>query len=240
MLVRLSIAAALAAGIATSASAMTTLMWSRTADIGKTQTISFDGQYGASINKKTIATPLPGLGATLALTLTNVSGKDWTFDYVVDNTSLAPVAASKVSVFGFDSLGKISGASSNGVFGKSGSGPVPLLGQSADVCFRVSGSDCTGGNSGVAIDDALAKGSLTLRFEKSTPLAELSDFFVRYAAVTNDDKSINNVNATSGDAELLAEGVGGVPEPASWAMMIAGFGLIGSALRRRRVLTAAA
>jgi hypothetical protein len=28
-----------------------------------------------------------------------------------------------------------------------------------------------------------------------------------------------------------------VPEPAAWAMMIAGFGLVGSTLRRRRVLT---
>ncbi len=27
---------------------------------------------------------------------------------------------------------------------------------------------------------------------------------------------------------------GAVPEPASWALMIGGFGLIGSALRRRR------
>ncbi len=31
---------------------------------------------------------------------------------------------------------------------------------------------------------------------------------------------------------------GGVPEPASWAMMIAGFGMVGGALRRRRVATA--
>ena len=29
---------------------------------------------------------------------------------------------------------------------------------------------------------------------------------------------------------------GGVPEPATWAMMITGFGLIGMAMRRRRVL----
>jgi hypothetical protein len=28
-------------------------------------------------------------------------------------------------------------------------------------------------------------------------------------------------------------GVGGVPEPASWAMLIAGFGLTGAAMRRR-------
>jgi len=31
---------------------------------------------------------------------------------------------------------------------------------------------------------------------------------------------------------------GGVPEPASWALMIAGFGLAGASLRRRRTLTA--
>ncbi|MBS0361220.1 MAG: PEPxxWA-CTERM sorting domain-containing protein [Proteobacteria bacterium] len=30
----------------------------------------------------------------------------------------------------------------------------------------------------------------------------------------------------------------GVPEPASWALMIAGFGLAGATLRRRRMLAA--
>ncbi len=33
---------------------------------------------------------------------------------------------------------------------------------------------------------------------------------------------------------------GGVPEPATWAMLIMGFGLVGSAARRRRVARAAA
>ena len=32
----------------------------------------------------------------------------------------------------------------------------------------------------------------------------------------------------------LSGGVGGVPEPATWAMMILGFGFVGSAMRRRR------
>nr|WP_313668865.1 PEPxxWA-CTERM sorting domain-containing protein [Sandarakinorhabdus sp.] len=32
---------------------------------------------------------------------------------------------------------------------------------------------------------------------------------------------------------------GAVPEPASWAMLIAGFGLVGAVARRRRVATAA-
>jgi PEP-CTERM motif len=33
-------------------------------------------------------------------------------------------------------------------------------------------------------------------------------------------------------------GIGAVPEPASWAMMIAGFGLAGASLRRRRIKSA--
>ncbi len=35
-------------------------------------------------------------------------------------------------------------------------------------------------------------------------------------------------------------GGGGIPEPATWAMMIIGFGMVGTAMRRRRTLVAAA
>jgi hypothetical protein len=45
----------------------------------------------------------------------------------------------------------------------------------------------------------------------------------------------------SGAAELFNRpGNGGVPEPASWAMLIAGFGLTGAAMRRRRESATAA
>lgn len=40
--------------------------------------------------------------------------------------------------------------------------------------------------------------------------------------------------------DTIAVQVGSVPEPASWAMLITGFGLIGSTLRRRRRLAAMA
>jgi hypothetical protein len=41
------------------------------------------------------------------------------------------------------------------------------------------------------------------------------------------------------DNLVLAEGTGVIPEPASWAMLIAGFGLTGAAMRRRRAAVAA-
>ena len=37
----------------------------------------------------------------------------------------------------------------------------------------------------------------------------------------------------------IAAPVGGVPEPASWALMIAGFGLVGGAMRRKGILALA-
>ena len=40
--------------------------------------------------------------------------------------------------------------------------------------------------------------------------------------------------------ELLSESVSAVPEPATWAMMITGFGLAGTAIRRRRTTFAVA
>lgn len=40
--------------------------------------------------------------------------------------------------------------------------------------------------------------------------------------------------AADGPVEYVAILVAGVPEPASWAMMIAGFGLVGGSLRSRR------
>lgn len=36
--------------------------------------------------------------------------------------------------------------------------------------------------------------------------------------------------------QIRIDGVGVVPEPAAWAMMITGFGLVGSAMRRRRAV----
>jgi len=70
---------------------------------------------------------------------------------------------------------------------------------------------------------------------------------VRYAVGTGPFRACDGVNAcsfingfTAGDTSLqgLKVSVGNVPEPASWAMMLAGFGLIGATLRRKSVRVA--
>lgn len=48
------------------------------------------------------------------------------------------------------------------------------------------------------------------------------------------DFLINRNGLGEGDSFSLVVSAGAVPEPATWAMMIAGFGLVGSAMRRRR------
>jgi PEP-CTERM motif len=50
----------------------------------------------------------------------------------------------------------------------------------------------------------------------------------------------NGGNPSGLRVEFTSSDVSAVPEPASWAMLIAGFGLVGAASRRRRQVLAAA
>ena len=63
----------------------------------------------------------------------------------------------------------------------------------------------------------------------------------RFRGVSDDTNDIYGLRF--GGSYLLAAGtptgvIGGVPEPGAWALMITGFGMAGSILRRRRRLTA--
>jgi hypothetical protein len=45
---------------------------------------------------------------------------------------------------------------------------------------------------------------------------------------------VDNFNGYTGDTTHLSGSITAVPEPASWAMMLGGFGLVGAAMRRRQ------
>lgn len=64
--------------------------------------------------------------------------------------------------------------------------------------------------------------------------------FVRLTDVFNEGATSGGSVGADIDAvgAISTRAVGGVPEPGTWALMIAGFGLAGAALRRRKVATA--
>jgi hypothetical protein len=61
----------------------------------------------------------------------------------------------------------------------------------------------------------------------------------KLGAASQSDNAGNFFNARIDDASFTIQGSAGVPEPATWALMIGGFGLAGAALRRRRTAIAA-
>jgi hypothetical protein len=225
------VAALMVAGIGSQAQAVTTLTWKAT-DIGVSQTVDFGGITDAY---KAHSVDLPGLSSEIKYTLTGVSGKKWTFAYAVDNTSNGAVTASRVSVFGFDVDKKLSSVAATGLFAKYGDGNVPLLGK-ADVCFRASsnGSECAGGGgTGLQIADLPASGTFSLSFEERPSAIALTDPFVRYQSIVADSLGVKNASG-AGQYAMTQSDPRAVPEPASWALMITGFGMVGAALRRRR------
>jgi hypothetical protein len=70
------------------------------------------------------------------------------------------------------------------------------------------------------------------RDDFATGQGEASSGFVDYIRVYDTALTGSEV------AALTPPGVGGVPEPAAWAFMIGGFGLVGAASRRRRLAVA--
>jgi hypothetical protein len=70
--------------------------------------------------------------------------------------------------------------------------------------------------------------------------SEQLGFFVPAISFTPNVNSTYRVNLTSGSDSLSVDarlGAGAVPEPATWAMMIVGFGIVGFGLRTRRKQT---
>ena len=63
-------------------------------------------------------------------------------------------------------------------------------------------------------------------------------FGTAYSAYVRDHSS-NGDNSALNYAFRWEGGAGGVPEPATWAMLIVGFGLVGAAARRRNTAVAA-
>ena len=61
----------------------------------------------------------------------------------------------------------------------------------------------------------------------------INNFIFRWQSVAGNFQGTSGIGMGTGDGGFDPGG-GEVPEPATWAMLIAGFGLVGAVARRRR------
>ena len=103
------------------------------------------------------------------------------------------------------------------------------------------------GNFTGTLSDVLSAGPVSNRVLSAyalgtfTPAGTFSSFAAGPASLTFSFTQNNANGAISGGFTMSTPPVPapGVPEPAAWAMLIAGFGLTGAAMRRRRIAVAA-
>ncbi len=224
------------AGLAAVAAAVCTVpAGAVTFNVGDTATVNFNGLADVYLGG---VVAVPGLTSSLELTLDSIVGNTANFIYTLSNTSTAPITESRISVFGFD-VGPAGFASAVGsspfdieVLG----GDLPNVGgieRTLDVCFKTGGGagNCNGGGGGGVLLGGSQAGTLALTFGGIISSVDLSDFHVRYQSWSNPELGVSGGSGV-GDATSITTGV--VPEPATWAMLIAGFGMVGMTMRKRR------
>lgn len=222
----LALAAAATFAAASPAHAGVVLVGTPGGTASPTASINFNTTYGG-----TPVITIPGLTSTLTLTFLNsvLSGGNsvFNFSYSIANTSTI-AGGSRLSLLGFDIAPNIArnGATVTGSFTSTDSGNVPIfsnfLGNGpAELCL-LSGGSCAGGGNGGVLAGQTGGGTLALQFAGVVNDVTLSDFVVRYQSF--DYQGINSAVGIST----------AVPEPGTWMLMIAGIGLMGWQLRRRR------
>lgn len=240
--------ALVAAGQASAAVTMLTFTGANAPDAGAQ--IYFNGLDGNT------STVLPGLSATLDLTLLSVTGGgyDWNFSYLLSNTS---TEASKIALMGWDvssDYQSVTGVS--GLFTNAASGAMSFAGDK-DLCLKVSnGGGCAGGGNGGLDSGASGAGVFTLHFagqelvgyqtipdpnnSKKTIQVPVYSSIAAPTALTFDDFAIryhSSYASTVGVPDAPQAPVlepQAVPEPETWAMLILGFFGLGAILRHRR------
>lgn len=159
----------------------------------------------------------------------NAAGTEWRFSYSVLNTSTATNARSELASFGFNSSSGTSSASASADLYQAAvnTGNFNGLGN-RDVCL-FAGSNCNGGGSnGVSVAHGAETGTFLVRLGSGTQRLVLEDFVARWQSTGS------NGQGSASAVGVVANVENGVPEPATWGMMLLGFGVAGASMRRRR------
>ena len=202
-------------------------------NIGDTFTTTFNGIGGSPVQV------IPGLSADVTYTLTDNTGTDWEWTYSIDNNSTIPA---RVSGIGFDVNPDATAASVDGVFNVVGSGQVPVGFGSVELCFKDGGgtNNCAGGGGGGVNMGDTDGGTFQLTFGVDPDSVDFTNLVIRWQSIDSPTGITSGIGVPC-VGEGCNEVPGGfIPEPATWAMMILGFGGVGAMLRRRRGLLLAA
>lgn len=211
-------------------------------------TTQFTRDYNGYVEGDEVA----ALGGSILFTLDSVTNnyRTWNFTATVTNTSLAPLTSTRISGFGFSTDGTIAnkgvdteaGSFDNGVFSNDKGLNVPQLSPNVQVCFTA-GNNCGGGGGG-GLDMGNPKDFpstsqvFSLTFTQSKAQLVLSHFVMRYQSIDGGGFKGDSATGVGSLPDGIDPGGDPIPEPASWAMLIAGFGLVGASLRRRRAAAA--
>ena len=201
-------------------------------DIGQNFTVNYNGYDGSG--------GINGLTGSATFTLTGVTANSYTFGYTVKNTSAAPITGSRISGFGFNTDPNISGASSTGTYNVvATTSNVPNVGN-VDVCFKGGGgtNSCAGGGGGGVNLGGTGSGSLTLNFASALTSLSLSDFFVRYQAISGTNANTPSSAVGSGTISSSGGSTGGTPVPAPGIVGLFMLGVAGLWFRRRKTAQA--
>lgn len=191
--------------------------------------VTYDGFGGDPANV------VPQLSSVITFRFNGTSNNGLWYElgFSAKNTSIAD---SRVTVFGFNVDPNASAVASTGLFdtsvnalSTSSKGKVPNFGLT-EVCFKDGGQtgNCNNGQEGLD-DGSAVGGTLTLKFLSAPSKVTLSSFMVRY----QDINGISSLDNGIGGSAIGRGTVSPVPEPATWALMLAGFGAVGLAMRRR-------
>lgn len=194
---------------------------------GTSHLVAFDGLTDAA---GTVIAGTSALDALLTLRLTATDGFTWRFAWEIGNNAGPAFDRARITGFGFDVVGASPvGVSAAGAFDRVGTGAV-ATGFETDLCFMAAGNGCaTNSNSGLRPGDD-ADGTIRLGFATRQQMVTLSDIYVRWQG-SQVDRAVPRNTPTISVSHLDIEPA---PEPAIWAMLILGFGLVGTAARRRR------
>lgn len=230
--VAISLAVMAAFGLAPAAHSASVINPDGTVTLEAGSPLSFTVNYGGVIDDQ--ANVVPGLTSSIQFNFlgTSLNNTSYNFSYVLSNTSSGPINGSRVSIFGFNVSPNVASATASGLFTDEvfgGSFNTPNNGPNIEVCFKSGGGpNCTGGaNGGVTLGNS-GNGQFSLLFNNAPPGLDvtLGTFYVRYQSVDSGMLGLRGASASAIGAI--------VPEPATWGMMIVGFGLVGGIARRRR------